>query len=133
MSFAPIWFQNLFIFNDDNSYWSWQIRAWINLCSVLIHIRYPLSDWSKTIYFIPIIISKFFCFRYNDATFSVPTTKHLQINDGYCIKLQRKSLSLLTDCRIPPYWHIFFKIYLNTIFVSAYSLNLINWWYMGTD
>ena len=30
--------------NDDQTYWSWQIRAWINLCSVLIYISNPLSD-----------------------------------------------------------------------------------------
>ena len=30
-------------FYDDNSYWSWQIRAGKNPVSVLIIIRYPLS------------------------------------------------------------------------------------------
>ena len=47
--------------DDDQTYWSWQIRAWINLCSVLIHIRYPLSAWSKTYYFISINFSNFYC------------------------------------------------------------------------
>lgn len=86
------WWKSL---DDDQTYWSWQIRAWIKLCSVLIHIRYPLSAWSKTIlFYLYQLVLIFLFFRYNDAIFSVPTTKHLQIKGGVCIHLQMKSLSL---------------------------------------
>ena len=47
MSFAPIWPLTVLYFSqDDNTYWSWQIRG---LASMLTHISNPLSVWPQSL------------------------------------------------------------------------------------